>query len=85
MEEKSNLYIVAIVGIVAIVALIILVIGAKERAESPPIAVEGYDTVTDATGQVMATQCPTGYVYCYRAHRCMIRWYAEMYCDYPSS
>ncbi|MGV8171162.1 MAG: hypothetical protein ACP5OA_00540 [Candidatus Woesearchaeota archaeon] len=56
MEEKSNLYIVAIVGIVAVVALVILVTGGNRERIVLSESADGVMTVytaEDATGQVM--------------------------------
>jgi len=56
MEEKSNLYIVAIVGIIAVVALVVLVmnIGARQSFVTlPTSAVSAGDTASgDSAGQV---------------------------------
>jgi hypothetical protein len=49
MDEKSNLYIVAIVGVIAVVALVVLVIGVGANKRVMPSA--GVSSV-DATGQV---------------------------------
>ena len=48
MEEKSNLYIVAIVGVVAVVAMVVLVLGA-ERGEK--VARTSTLNTEDASGQ----------------------------------
>lgn len=55
MEEKSNLYIVAIVGVVAVVAMVVLVTGI-----TPRIAYTGTSATAsgDSAGQVYATADP---------------------------
>ena len=52
MEEKNNLYIVAIVGIVAVVALAILILGGVA-----PKAADTTSSTADQAGQAIAGAC----------------------------
>jgi hypothetical protein len=61
MEEKSNLYIVAIVGIVAVVALVLMATGIGTQK----VAVTSAGTTTDSTGHTFVAYayqlCGAGY------------------------
>jgi len=62
MDEKSNLYIVAIVGVVAVVAMIVLVLGAVTPV-AKYISVSTGASAEDATGQVAMPVMIGGIIY----------------------